>query len=120
MNAAAKLSSTLKRLLKPLGEGAGRGHTKKVSRWKTKTGIPIVSENQHPNVWITQAFYSRQKPPDESKILVEEKAPTARDRGFHSNVMETPGMAGTVVKLSPANEDCASYFVEYLERELGA
>lgn len=119
MSSATRVASALKRLLKPLGEGDGRRHNKKVSRWKTKTGITVVSENEYPNVWITQTFYSRLRPPDEHKVLVEEKAPTAPDRGFHSNVLETPGMVGSVVKLSPANDDCVTYFVEYLQTELG-
>lgn len=114
---AAELRYGLSRALRPFGDGKGRGHNQYVSRWKTKTGIPVVSENDYPNVWLTKAFFVTLASPDLSKIAVEEKAPTARDRGFHSNVLQTPGMNGAVVKLCPAGYDHLP-LLEYLQNAL--
>ena len=114
---AQKLRYGLSRTLKPLGDGKGRSHNQYVSRWKTKTGIPVVSENDYPNVWLTKAFFVTLDSPDLSEIAVEEKSPTGRDRGFHSNVIQTPGMNGTVVKLCPAGYDHLP-LLEYLQNVL--
>lgn len=118
MNPAARIRRELSAFLKPLGEGRGREHTQYVSRWKTRAGIPVVCENGYPNVWLTNALFARLSAPDPEKLIFENKLSTTHDRGFHSNVMKTPGMNGSLVKLSPRSDGDTEYLLEYLRKEL--
>jgi hypothetical protein len=116
----SQLKHALARAFRPLGEGPGRGHNKYVSRWKTKTGVPIVSENLHPNVWIPAKFLFSLGAPDASRVAFEQKNLTAPDRGFHSNVLETPHMGNPVAKLSPLSESDIGYLIDLLSGQFRA